>query len=428
ARLKDAIEDLALGTSGCASHGGQERAAGPADLERGFQAFHPGERGSDGGPPDEASFSLSSSDEGLIDPWPGLASTDVEPDSLDDGLVDPWTGLGFRDVPPVTPSDESRAANALLGDLEPSHLTFLQAHRVRKGTARHLTKEWEEFQQWCLERGLPVELGDTLDWAAALYADWLYFAGYNHERGDKMLASIGWHDPQAVRHGPRDPVRLRAALKGFRRLARGCSRTPMPEPLLFAIIGVSLHFAPLEFSLALAIARDGALRAPVDLMSMTGRSLVPPASGSPNGCWGLLLYPEEGTGRSRVGGHDEGMLLDSAAALSIGGVLRRLNKAQTADDSEVWGFSAHQFSQRFKAAAEAIGWPRLHPCQIRHGAARYQKHTRYLAELGKVSRELRDFASDVETHFSGLVTGRRPPPTWAAAPKRRRVQRGEAPL
>eukprot|EP00959_Pyramimonas_sp_CCMP1952_P284037 5937145-Pyramimonas_sp.AAC.1 len=90
-----------------------------------------------------------------------------------------------------------RAASAPLGDLEPSNLAFLQAHRVRKGTARYLTKEWEEFQQWCLERRLPVELGDPLDRAAAQYVDWLYFAGYNHERGDKLLASIGWHDPQA---------------------------------------------------------------------------------------------------------------------------------------------------------------------------------------------------------------------------------------
>ncbi|CAK0842885.1 unnamed protein product [Prorocentrum cordatum] len=446
ARLKDAIEDLALGTSGCPSHGGQGRAAGPADLERGFQGFHPGERGSDGGPPDEASCSSSSS------------ATGDELDGLDDDPIAWGDGLGSHDtgrsmsLQVAQRGVARRAASAPLGDLEPSNLAFLQAHRVRKGTARYLTKEWEEFQQWCLERRLPVELGDPLDRAAAQYVDWLYFAGYNHERGDKLLASIGWHDPRAVRHGPRDPVRLRAALKGFRRLARGCSRTPMPEPLLFAIIGASLHFAPLEFSIGLAIAWGGALRVPVDLMSMTGRSLVPPASGSPSRCWGLLLCPEEGMGRSKVGGHDEGMLLDSAAALSIGGVLRRL-KAQTADDSKVRGFSAHQFRQWFKAAAEAIGRPRLHPYQIRHGSAshdifhrrrtlpevqerlrhaavastaRYHKHTRYLAELGKVSRELRDFASDVEAHFSEHVTGRRPPAAWAGALKRRRGQQGEA--
>ena len=153
---------------------------------------------------------------------------------------------------------------------------YLESRRVTDKSRATLRREVGAFRLWCHEENKAVNSLEALDCTLVEYLDYLFFGGYNHERGDKLLSGLAFENPKYRRGGEEDLGRARAALQGFRRLAPGQPRFPLARPEFAALLGAGVVALGLDFALGLAIAWDGGLRLPSDLMSLQGRSLIPP--------------------------------------------------------------------------------------------------------------------------------------------------------
>ncbi|CAK0867614.1 unnamed protein product, partial [Prorocentrum cordatum] len=266
-------------------------------------------------------------------------------------------------------------------------LGFLESRRVTDKSRDTLGREVGAFRARCLEQRKDVSSRAALDETLVKYLDCLYFDGYNHERGDKPLSGLAFEEPKFRQGGEEGLARARAALQGFRRLAPGQARLPLPRPEFAALLGAGVVTTGVDFGSAWrSRGTEGCMRLPSDIVSLQG--------------------PTAGAKRSTK---DEGLLLDWVFAKGIESQLWRLKRA-AGDGGSLRAFTAAEFRAGFKRAAAMIGRPALRPYQVGHGAAsddalyrrrslaeiqerlrharpkstlRYKKHTRYLAELGK---------------------------------------------
>lgn len=322
-----------------------------------------------------------------------------------------------------------------------SGLSFLEMNRVQTRTAHSYCKEVAAFDQWVNEQKQSTATPDKFDHALLEYLDNMFFEGWNHERGDRLISSLAFLIPHAHRGGKWDPHRARRALRGFRRLAPGRSRVPLPWLAAAAMIGCALHLKMDEFALALLISWVGHLRLPSDLLAMTHKSLVKPSRFAHTKFWGLLLYPVEDEATSKAGLKDEGLMLDFEPLLKLTPLLAKLQRSRVAAP-HLWTFTAMDFRRLFAKCAEGAGLrgQALNPYQFRHGSAshnvltgkhtieeiqarlrheapsstkRYEKHTRYLTEVNKLPRDVKIFGEHVSTHLADLflrkVPIRKPP-------------------
>ena len=309
-----------------------------------------------------------------------------------------------------------------------SDLSFLEMNRVQTRTAHSYCKEVAAFDRWVSEQKQSTDTPAKFDRALLEYLDSMFFEGWNHERGDRLISSLAFLLPHAHRGGKWDPHRARRALRGFRRLAPGRSRVPLPWLAAAAMIGAALHLKLDEFALALLISWVGHLRLPSDLVAMTHKSLVKPSRFAHTKFWGLLLYPEEDVATSKAGLKDEGLMLDFEPLTKLSPLLTKLQRSRAAAP-HLWTFTAMEFRRLFAKCAEGAGLrgQSLHPYQFRHGSAshnvltgkhtieeiqarlrheapnstkRYEKHTRYLTEVNKLPRDVKIFGEWVSTHLA----------------------------
>ena len=131
-------------------------------------------------------------------------------------------------------------------------------------------------------------------------------------------------------------------------------------------------------------------------------------------------------------GFDEALLLDHPVLLSLSPLWHTM-RSRAGSSGNLWSFDSHLFSQKFDQLLADVGLDsKTSPYQIRHGAAseaaasgaktmvqitlrlrhgsadssrRYEKHTRYLAEVGKLDASLVNYARWVEDHLAGVLSG-----------------------
>ncbi|CAK0790077.1 unnamed protein product, partial [Prorocentrum cordatum] len=311
-------------------------------------------------------------------------------------------------------------------------LTFLQTSRAGHGTQLHYQRAYTDFLDWSQGEKLRLSTVVDLDRALASYLDHLFFDGWNRDQGEKTSAAVLFFHPSQGLKRPGALEGSRAALKGFKKMAPGKTRRPLPKQGVFAIIGAGVFCGLLDFCLGLLVAWDAYLRLPSDLIGMVGGSLVAPARQSRINRWAILLFPEELPDRSKTGHFDEGMVLESDAVQSVSFALSAL-KARSQKDKPLRPFSGPRFRRDFAACASLAGLDDVRPYQVRRGAAshdvlfkvrefgavqerlrhlsesstrRYRKGTRYLAECEKLSPEIKAFGEWVEANLAGLFSGR----------------------
>ncbi|CAK0822939.1 unnamed protein product, partial [Prorocentrum cordatum] len=199
-----------------------------------------------------------------------------------------------------------------------------------------LSPEAGAFRAGCLELRKDASSRSMLDETLVEYLGCLYSDGYNHERGDSLLAGLAFEELWFRRGGARDPARALAALLGLRRLAPGQARTARPRAKLAALLGAG--------------------------------------SGVQN--WALLLHTATADGRSKADREDVGLLLDGFFTKGIDSQLGPLKKA-AGHAASLRPCTAAEFREGFSRAAAAIGRPAPQPYQVRQGAvdddALYQK-------------------------------------------------------
>ena len=328
-------------------------------------------------------------------------------------------------------------------------LSLLQFARAGVRTQAYLEKELLSFEQWAVSRKIPMRDFDEVDRAVVEYLDHLFLQGAAADHGDKLLLALSHRHPEMSKGCPANPFRARAAMRGFRKLAHGLSRAPLPRQGLLAMVGAALHLKWHEFALALLLGWSAFLRLPSDLVRMVGASLVPPAPAAGVRCWGLLLYPQEVETLGKTLIHDESILLDDSDFAPLGPLLTQLKKNKL-DTSPLWSFTQNQFYSMYRKCVGLALLPHeINPYQIRHGAAswaalsqsrsmaeiqerlrhrsdtstrRYKNATRYLAELHRLPEETQQYGSLIDRDLANFMLRRRPapPPPNVAQPTKRR--------
>ncbi|CAK0791906.1 unnamed protein product, partial [Prorocentrum cordatum] len=345
----------------------------------------------------------------------------------DTWLDEPAAALCRRVEPAESPPSGAAEEAAAAG------LGYMQASRAQPQTVAYYRVILSEFERWAEEQDLKLETPEEMDQALSAHMDSLFFEGYNHDQGEKLIAAVKYYDVHGVYQSVEALPRARAALRGFRKRAPGQSRAPLPRPGLAALVGAALFLGMQELAMALEVAWCAYLRLPSDLISMTGSSLIPPQRSTGVSHWALLLYHEEKQPRSKTGQWDEGCPLDSDRVTAMGPLLqapvRRAGPSQP-----LWSFSAAQFRVLFRKVAQLAGLPDLNPYQVRHGAAsadalhqnrdmktiqerlrhaqesstrRYKKHTRYLRELDQLAADTKQYGDYVDANFEALISKRK---------------------
>ncbi|CAK0801273.1 unnamed protein product, partial [Prorocentrum cordatum] len=283
--------------------------------------------------------------------------------------------------------------------------TGLQMAKIGPRSRAQYQKFHQAFLEWSSQEGQPLDTDLQIDRALSRYMDYLYYEGFNVDAGEKVMAAVAFHGPVEGMELPG----ARRALAGFRRRASARTRSPLPLAGAMAIVGAAAADGQLPFALGLVLAWEAYLRLPPDLVSTVGTSLVRPAARSPQACWGLLLFPQEGEARSKMGHYDEGIMLDGQFGSTLAPFLRRL-KAQTADAGPLWSFSSATFRRLFNeyAAKVSLGGSlkeiqeRLrHLCES--STRRYKKGARYLAEVNSLDSRARAYGEQVLRQLDGAV-------------------------
>jgi len=146
---------------------------------------------------------------------------------------------------------------------------------------------------------LPTE-DKKLDAELVMHSDTLFLEGKGASTGQKLLAGVLYHRPQA------QIPRMKRALKGWRRLAPGKTRQPLPESVVSWIALKLLAAFGMEYALCWMIMVDGYLR-PGEAVYLLVQNVVPPSSGFPRAS--LVLFRQEEGRRGKTGDQDESLTI-----------------------------------------------------------------------------------------------------------------------
>ena len=258
-------------------------------------------------------------------------------------------------------------------------LSFLEHNAVKKETAQSYSARLEEFKIWLHSNGIRPLSVSHLDVVIVEYFEDLFFQGFNHDEGEKLLASIGHFSPQLGRR-TRVLSRSLRALRGWTRLMPGRSRAPAPYPLLMLLVIAALHLKMGDLAAAMIIQFHAYLR-PGELLKLRpwqiSKAVVNGVSS-----YALILSDEKLTGLTKTGEKNDSVVLDWAYDW-MGPILDRLRRRPP--DSIVWTFTSVEYGKMISTCAELAGMLHLgvHPYGLRHGGASWDafKHRRSLEAI-----------------------------------------------
>ncbi|CAK0895306.1 unnamed protein product, partial [Prorocentrum cordatum] len=305
---------------------------------------------------------------------------------------------------------------------------FLEVSTVRGATADLYDTYLATFESWA-GIGIREMMDGALDTYLLDYWEHLLLRGY----------------PQLRKGCPAAPTRARHALRGFRQLAPGRSRAPLPFVALMAMIGAALSQGLTDLGLALFVCFIGYLR-PSELIKLKGPQLVAPVAGSATRHWMLLLSPAEENVGSKTREFDESVALDWDIIEEIAPRLDELKRR--AGQGNLWNFTQLQFAEHFRTLAELSGVSvlRPHPYCLCHGGAsydsltkrrtpeqikrhgrwkadasvsRYSKHARVANEATKLPLAARRYGNLIHQDLAAFLRGVRSPPEPPALPLQR---------
>ena len=110
----------------------------------------------------------------------------------------------------------------------PDNLSLLERRAVGLATEKMYVKEYEEFMTFARPRGLNLDHAEKVDALLVEFMNLQFLSGHQAYKGDRLIASWMHHRVMFSKVGAKRIPRALRALKGWRRLCPGRSRTPYP--------------------------------------------------------------------------------------------------------------------------------------------------------------------------------------------------------
>ncbi|CAK0814984.1 unnamed protein product, partial [Prorocentrum cordatum] len=230
-------------------------------------------------------------------------------------------------------------------------LSLLERESVGDHNQRVYQSVLVEFRVFSKTLGLRLKAAQDYDEAAVEWAHRAFFDGGDAQEGTRLKAVLLYYYPRLL--SVAGLPRFSRALKGWRRLVPPRSRLPLPWEVACAVANKlaanqDLHAARLIIVMFVFYLR------PVELMSLTGRQVVPPVRAAGHDAWSLVLFPMEEETPSKTGAFNESVLGDLPFYRFIGDVLKLLEAG--VDDKGLVAQVRHvQLAQAFRTAGQQLG-------------------------------------------------------------------------
>ncbi|CAK0816959.1 unnamed protein product, partial [Prorocentrum cordatum] len=195
-----------------------------------------------------------------------------------------------------------------------SHGSLLQRASVTPKTVAQYDGLWQDIlRMWLRLRpagSLQAEPNDDeMDLVVASWMDQEYSFGELAQRGTKGLAAVKYFRPQFAKSGGLSLPRSAQALKGWKRLAPGRARLPLPWEVV-ALIALELLLTGFWAMAAWTIITFRCYLRPSELQRVTAEMLVPPVPGTRVANWAIVLRPSEEEISSKTREFDETVVFD----------------------------------------------------------------------------------------------------------------------
>jgi hypothetical protein len=267
----------------------------------------------------------------------------------------------------------------------------LQSSSVAEATKQSYLRSVEQFYSFCDVHGLRHEKASDLDQALTEYMNASYLDGEHSFVGSRLLSALSFVRPSLGR--PRDmcvPL-AKQALRGWKKLAPGSSRSPLPWEFICGIAMLQIAQGQWDVALAILIGTVFYLR-PGELLGLRVRHAVPPLpeAGPRHRRWSLVLheFAGEGSRPSKTGVFDECLILDLPKHQFLGAGLQRLTANREAQ-AALFQCTPAQLAAALKEGAARLGVPTPPLAyQLRHSGPSidFADGTRTLAEIKRRGR------------------------------------------
>lgn len=271
--------------------------------------------------------------------------------------------------------------------------SFLEVNSVSEGTVREYAKRVWEFSQWAGVAEVGSLSAEELDGLLVEFLDEAYFRGRNHDTAEKLLAALQFTCEGVRLNWPTSVPRALRVAAGFKRLAPGHSRAPLPWTALLALAGAAYAEGTPLLGLALIVQFVGYLQ-PSELLNLTRRSVIASEGGRVGETVSLLLAPWELGETGKTGEFDESVVLRRPELPALTGALRAMARREP-KSGNMFGLSYCEYTRHFHRLARCTGVALLepHPYSIRHGLPRSPSGARRGKAAGKA--EVRRLSAEV---------------------------------
>lgn len=307
---------------------------------------------------------------------------------------------------------------------------------VSEKTVVEYAKRVWEFSQWAGVAEVGSLEAGTLDLLLVEFFEEAYFRGKSHDTAEKLLAALQFNCEEVRLKRPTSVPRALRAAAGFKRLAPGHSRAPLPWLALLAVAGAAYAEGMQQMGLALIVQFVGYLR-PSELLNLSRMSVIACEPNRVGASVSLLLAPW-GLGQTgKTGEFDESVLLRRPELPAMTHALRAMARREPRSAS-MFRLSYREYTQHFHRLAQMTGVSVLdpHPYSIRHGGAshdflvrriglsenkrqgrwrsdssvrRYEKASLIAHELERLSQATRKYGERIEANLDAMIGG-----SWTA--------------
>jgi hypothetical protein len=192
-------------------------------------------------------------------------------------------------------------------------LSLLQAASVSEATKGTYAASVQAFYEFCRIHNLLHASVNELDLAMVEFMNAGFLDGDGGYVGSRLLAALSYIRPELGRPCDMGVHRAKQALRGWKRLAPGFSRLPLPWEVVAGVAMLMLSEGLWVEAMGVLISVIFYLR-PGELVRLQVRSLVPPLllAGPGHRHWTLIMHEQEheGSKASKTGVFDESLILD----------------------------------------------------------------------------------------------------------------------
>ncbi|CAK0868150.1 unnamed protein product, partial [Prorocentrum cordatum] len=231
---------------------------------------------------------------------------------------------------------------------------ILQGASATPQTVAQCDALWQDIlRAWaataCKAGAARVPSDEDMDGLLASWMDRERLACELSQRGAKAMAAVKFFRPQFSRAGGLSLPRAAQALKGWKRLAPGRARLPLPWEVV-SLIALELVAAGFWAMAAWVAITSHCYLRPSELGRATPEMIIAPTPGTHISSWAIVLRPSEEEVSSKTREFDETVVFDLAEFSFLHSVLAFL-KRSAPPRQPVFGFLRADLARHFRAAA-----------------------------------------------------------------------------